>query len=67
MSQHVITSGVARYLRVVPAARYAGVSADTIRRWIEIGRLRAYRPGGVIVLVEVAELDRLLQGPAVVK
>src|SRR4051812_46582789 len=50
-------------------AREVGRSADTIRRWISEGRLRAHRVDGSgargRLLVARAEVDRLLtRGPA---
>lgn len=49
------------YLRISEAAGYLGVSDDTVRRWIEAGRLSASTdPAGrqVVDTVEVAALMR---------
>jgi excisionase family DNA binding protein len=51
-----------RYLTYARAAAYASVSAQTLRRWVDSGRLRAYRPSERIVLFDVRELDLLIHG-----
>jgi excisionase family DNA binding protein len=38
-------AGQARYFNVAEAARYLGVSPSTIWRWIDAGKLAAYRIG----------------------
>lgn len=51
------------YLRVSEAAGYLGVSDDTVRRWVEAGRLAASADGGRLV-IEGAEVARLLRETA---
>ncbi len=50
-----------QYLSVNDAADYTGVSTSTIRRYIENGRLRAYRMGQRLVKVQQADLDALMR------
>ena len=52
-----------RYLSYADAARYSGMSEQTLRRLVEAGRLRAYRPTGQRkVVFDRVELDALIQG-----
>lgn len=51
------------YLRVSEAAAYLGVSDDTVRRWIEAGRLDSSSEGGRLV-IPGAEVARLLRETA---
>ncbi|MBO0812949.1 MAG: TOBE domain-containing protein [Microlunatus sp.] len=51
--------------RISQAARLLGVSDDTVRRWIEAGRLTA-APGGGPTEVDGAELAKLAQDVAMV-
>lgn len=58
-----------RWLGYAAASEYAGLSEDTLRRLIGVGRLHAYRPaGGRRVLIDRAELDSYIrscaEGPA---
>src|SRR5690242_11609248 len=46
-------------IRIGQAAEMLGVSADTIRRWVETGKLRARRSRGGQRLIAVAEVTRL--------
>jgi excisionase family DNA binding protein len=46
-------------LDVVAAAAVAGRSAETVRRWVWSGRLRAHRRGNKLLIAR-ADLDRLL-------
>lgn len=48
-----------RLTSVAHAATYADVSAKTIRRWISVGRLAAYRVGPRLVKVDLNDLDAL--------
>lgn len=45
--------------RIAEAAALLGVSDDTVRRWIDVGRLSASREGGAPTLVDGAELARM--------
>lgn len=47
-------------MRVAEAARYAGVTEQTIRRWIRTGRLNAHYAGRVL-RVDQNDLDRALR------
>jgi excisionase family DNA binding protein len=49
-------------LTVKEAALLCRTSDQTIRRWIRCERIRATRPGGKSLLIERAEIDRLLAG-----
>lgn len=51
-------------LTVKEAAAFAHVHPETIRRWIRSGVLKASRPGGRVLLIARAELDRVLAGGA---
>ena len=48
-----------KWLTVPEAAARAGVSATTIWRHLDAGRLTRYRRGGRRVYIAAAELDRL--------
>lgn len=58
----MVVDGV-EVLAVREAAEYAGRTAETVRRWIWSGRLRARRQGNRL-LVARRDLDVLLQAPA---
>ena len=45
--------------RVAEAAALLGVSDDTVRRWIDSGRLPAHRDGGGPAVVDGADLARV--------
>lgn len=65
----LVKNEVARVLKAEPddlltsrfAARAAGVSVATIRRWVRDGRLEAYRTGHTLRIRRDA-LDKLLKG-----
>jgi len=47
-------------LDVIAAAAVAGRSAETVRRWVWSGRLKAHKRGNKL-LIERSDLDRLLK------
>jgi excisionase family DNA binding protein len=50
-----------RYLDYPAAARYSGMSEATLRRLVDSGRLKAYRPTGQRkVVFDRAELDEFI-------
>lgn len=49
-----------RYLRLLEAAEYTGLSVVTLRRRISDGSLPAKRQGRRLIVVDIADLDRLL-------
>jgi excisionase family DNA binding protein len=46
------------------ASQFSGLSKDTLRRWIDNGRLMAFKPGQKI-LVDKSELERAIRSKAV--
>jgi excisionase family DNA binding protein len=53
---------VRRYIDVVSASFYCGVSISTIRRWIQRRQVTAHRPGGSRrYVLDVRELDRMVR------
>jgi predicted site-specific integrase-resolvase len=54
-----------RFVTLRPAARFAGVSVETLRRWMQAGRLKKYKPANGLVLVDLKELTALIEGSAV--
>jgi len=53
---------VAATYRIAEAAELLGVSDDTVRRWIDSGRLVAHRDGGSPATVDGADLARVAAG-----
>ena len=47
-----------KYLRIKEASQYFSVSTSTIKRWIKIKKLRAYRFER-IVIIKVSDIERL--------
>jgi excisionase family DNA binding protein len=55
------TASETRYLNYPAASRYCGISEQTLRRLVEAGRLKVYRPtGGRLVVFDRAELDEFI-------
>lgn len=53
-----------RWIRLGEAAARIGVSVDTLRRWVDAGKVSSWRtPGGERRIAE-AEVERLAQGRA---
>ena len=52
------------HLRISEAAAYLGVSDDTLRRWIDAGRVRATSDASGRQVVEGSEVARLLRETA---
>jgi excisionase family DNA binding protein len=40
------------------------VSAESVRDWVQSGKLRGYRPGGRVLLVKRVDLERLVNESA---
>ena len=53
-------SGATSAVRVGKAAEMLGVSVDTVRRWVDAGRLPSIRSSGGQRAVAVADVSRLL-------
>jgi excisionase family DNA binding protein len=55
-----------RYMAYPAAARYTGMSEQTLRRAVDAGKLKVYRPtrptGGRLVVFDVRELDAFIRG-----
>jgi excisionase family DNA binding protein len=49
------------YLTVAEAQAYAGVSRETIYRWLRTGLLTRYKRGANRTVVDPAEIDELLR------
>jgi excisionase family DNA binding protein len=56
---------VVSQIRIKDAARYLGVSDDTVRRWIDNGVLGSEKDGAGRAVVDGLELARLAQQSAV--
>jgi len=52
------------YLRIAEAADYLGVSDDTLRRWVDSGRVAASTDAGGRQVVDSAEVARLMRETA---
>jgi excisionase family DNA binding protein len=53
-----------RFLSISETALRLGVGANTIRRWVKTGSLRAVQPGGEqgVLRIPAGELERLEEG-----
>ena len=51
----------ARYVTIVQAAEYIGVTDRTIRQMIADGRLTGYRSGSRLVRLRIDEIDAAMQ------
>jgi excisionase family DNA binding protein len=58
-----VTEHVADELDVIAAASVAGRSAETVRRWVWSGRLRAHKRGNKL-LIDRSDLERLIKASA---
>jgi excisionase family DNA binding protein len=54
----------AKYLTLVQAAELCATPAESIRYWVHIGKLAAFRPGRQ-VLIKEADLLELIESSAV--
>jgi len=53
---------VRRYIDIVSASYYCGVSISTIRRWIQRRIVTGHRPGGGRrIVLDTRELDRVVR------
>ena len=60
MSETTATpAGLPRYVLTTAAAKLVGMNSATIREWIRTGRLPAYRVGGRVTRIAVADLMAL--------
>lgn len=50
-----------RYITIVQAAEYLGVTDRTIRQMICDGRLKGYRAGSRLVRLRIDEIDAAMQ------
>ena len=65
MATSATAEQVRRFGGLRVAAARAGVSYNTVRRWIETGRLQSFQPTpGGKRLVDLAELDRFITASA---
>jgi excisionase family DNA binding protein len=55
-----------RWLSLLAAADYTGLSPSTLRRWAAEGRLRLYRPGpgGRAVRLDRLQIDEVMESTA---
>lgn len=56
-----------RFLQLIQASIYSGLSVTTLRKLIDTGRLPASRPVKGRVLVSTEDLDALMQRSAVAR
>jgi excisionase family DNA binding protein len=63
MSTATVNETSQRYMSYPVAARYCGMSAQSLRRAVSEGRLKVYRPTGRrLVVFDVRELDAFIRG-----
>jgi excisionase family DNA binding protein len=55
---------MSRYLTLVQAAERVATSAETVRYWIYMGRLKAFKPGRQ-VLIRESDLEALIEANSV--
>ena len=56
------TNSLKDYLRIGEAAKYLGVSPNTLRNWSRAGKIKSHRnPINGYRLFKMSDLDRLLQ------
>ncbi|MGP5184433.1 helix-turn-helix domain-containing protein [Corynebacterium variabile] len=60
-----LTRSARRYSTVKDAAEYAATSTNTVRRWINAGKISGFATGTRFLRVDLNEVDRLLEGRAV--
>ena len=53
----------ARYLTLTQAAERVATPAETVRYWVHVGRLKAFKPGRQ-VLIRESDLDALIEASA---
>ncbi len=58
-----LTKNLVDELDVIAAASVAGRSAETVRRWVWSGRLRAHKRGNKL-MIDRSDLERLLESSA---
>jgi excisionase family DNA binding protein len=51
-----------RYAKVKDAADYLDLHEATIRKWIDEGKIHAYRSGNRVLRVDLNEIDAMLAG-----
>jgi excisionase family DNA binding protein len=49
-----------KLISIDAAADYVGLNPRTIRRYIALGKLRAYRVGGTLIRVDQADVEALI-------
>lgn len=54
-----------RYATVKDAAEYASTSTNTVRRWVQQGKINGYGYGTRFLRVDLNDIDTMLSGQAV--
>jgi len=52
----IVPAELPRYVSTTAAAKIVGMNSATVREWIRLGRLPAYRVGGRVTRIAVADL-----------